>query len=66
MSGAVSLGDEGRKKVLVAYQERKKDELMHPFLGERTTLGLVPFLQANLLARRLRGELDGYPPFVWK
>ena len=66
VSGAVSLGDEGRKKVLVAYQERKKDELMHPFLGERTTLGLVPFLQANLLARRLRGDLDGYPPFVWK
>ncbi len=66
VTGAVSLGDDGRRKVLIAYQERKKHELTHPFLGERTTLGLVPFLQANLLARRLRGDLDGYPPYVWR
>lgn len=66
VGGAVSLTDGGRKAVLVAYQDRKKDELMHPFLEEKTTLGLLPFAQAQLLARRLRGDLDGYPPFVWK
>ena len=65
-NGAVLLTDESRKTVLVAYQERKKDELMHPFLEEKAPLGLVPHLQAQLLARRLRGDLDGYPPFVWK
>lgn len=66
VGGAVSLTDDGRKTVLVAYQDRKKDELTHPFLEEKTTLGLVPFVQAQLVARRLRGDLDGYPPFVWK
>lgn len=66
VSGAVSLTERARKTVLVAYQERKRDELKHPFLGEKTTVGLVPFLQANMLARCLRGDLDAYPPFVWK
>ena len=66
VSGAVSLHDDARKTLLVTYQERKKRELSHPFLGEKTTLGLVPFVQARLLARRLRGELDGYPPFLWR
>lgn len=66
VSGAVALRESGRKTVLVAYQERKKSELTHPFLDEKTTLGLVPFVQAQLLARRLRGDLDGYPPFAWK
>ncbi len=66
VSGAVSLRENARKTVLVTYQERKKRELKHPFLGDQTTLGLVPFVQARLLARRLRDELDGYPPFVWK
>ena len=65
-SGAVSLREDARKTVLAAYQERKRDELTHPFLREKTTLGLVPFVQATLLARRLRGELDGYPPFLWR
>ena len=64
--GAVSLREKPRKAVLVAWQDRKKDELVHPFLKERTTFGLVPFLQAALLARRLRGDLDGYPPFLWR
>jgi CRISPR-associated protein Cas1 len=64
--GAVVLKDDARKAVLVAWQERKKEELRHPFLGEKVTLGLVPHLQAQLLARHLRGDLDGYPPFVWK
>ena len=66
VSGAVTLRENARKTVLVAYQERKKDELMHSFLKEKTTLGLVPFVQAILIARRLRGDLDGYPPFLWR
>ena len=66
VSGAVTLREEARKAVLVAYQERKKDKLTHPFLKEKTTFGLVPFVQAALMARRLRGDLDGYPPFLWR
>ena len=64
--GAVSLTDEGRKAVLIAWQERKKRELRHPFLGETAPMGLVAHLQARLLSRHLRGDLDGYPPFVWR
>ena len=66
VTGAVTMRGDGRKKVLGAYQDRKKDELIHPFLQEKTTIGLVPFVQANLMARHLRGDLDGYPPFVWR
>lgn len=65
-NGAVLLNEQGRKAVLVAYQERKRDELEHPFLEEKATLGLLWHLQARLLARHLRGDLDAYPPFVWK
>lgn len=65
-SGAVLMDDETRKTVLVAYQSRKQEEIMHPFLRERVTVGLLPHLQARLLARHLRGDLDGYPPFLWK
>lgn len=64
--GAVWLSDAGRKTVLTAWQERKKQERQHPFLGEAAPLGLVPFLQAQLLARHLRGDLDAYPPWFWK
>lgn len=64
--GAVLLTNAARKELLVAYQERKKDELTHPFLGEKVTLGLVPHIQAQLLARHLRGDIDGYPAFIWK
>ena len=66
VSGAVSMRDEPRKSILIAYQERKRDEITHPFLGEKTTLGLAPLVQANLMARHLRGDLDGYPPFLWR
>jgi CRISPR-associated protein Cas1 len=52
--------------LLTAYQERKKDEIEHPFLGEKAPLGLLPHLQAMLLARTLRGDLDAYPPLIWK
>ena len=65
-TGAVLLNELGRKTVLVAYQERKADELLHAFIGEKVTLGLLWHLQARLLARCLRGELDGYPPVIWK
>ncbi|WP_084440690.1 CRISPR-associated endonuclease Cas1 [Acetobacter nitrogenifigens] len=64
--GAVSLKDEGRKAVLIAWQERKKRELRYPFLEETLPLGLVSHVQALLLSRHLRGDLDGYPPFIWK
>lgn len=65
-NGAVLLSDDGRKGVLLAYQERKRDELAHPFLQEKMTAGLLWHAQAQLLARHLRGDLDAYPPFIWK
>lgn len=65
-SGAVTMEDDTRKKVLVAYQERKQEETTHPFLGEKMMIGMLFHMQALLLARHLRGDLDGYPPFVWK
>ena len=65
-SGAVEMSDTARKTVLVEWQNRKKDELAHPFLGERVAVGLFPFIQAQLLARHLRGDLDAYPPFIVK
>jgi CRISPR-associated protein Cas1 len=65
-AGGVRLTDAARKEVLVAWQERKRDELRHPFFGETIRLGLLAHLQAQLLARHLRGDLDGYPAFVWK
>ncbi len=65
-NGAVLLNDDARKTVLVAWQERKKKEILHAFINEKTTLGLMPHIQAQLLARHLRGDLDGYPPVIWK
>ncbi len=65
-SGGVIMDDETRKEVLVAYQKRKQEEIQHPFLGEKIAFGLVPHLQAMLLARFIRGDLDGYPSFLWK
>ena len=65
-AGAVLLRDTARKAVLTAWQERKQEEITHPFLGEKTTVGLLVHLQARLLARHLRGDLDAYPPFLWK
>ena len=65
-TGAVLMDDATRKEVLVAYQKRKQEEIQHPFLGEQVEVGLLPFVQAMLLARYLRGDLDGYPPFLWK
>lgn len=65
-SGAVSMSDGARKTLLTAYQKRKQEEIVHPFLGEKVRVGLLPHLQALLLARHIRGDLDSYPPFIWK
>ena len=65
-SGAVLLTDEGRRIFLKAWQEKKHDILTHPYLGEKLPWGLIPYIQAVLLARCLRGDLDAYPPFLWK
>jgi CRISPR-associated exonuclease Cas4 len=60
------LTDDGRKTVLTAWQERKKEERRHLFMEETAPLGLFPYLQAPLLARHLRGDLDAYSPWFWK
>lgn len=65
-SGAVEFTDEGKKKFLSAWQEHKKEQLTHPYLKEKICWGLVPHVQALLLARYLREDIDGYPPFMWK
>ena len=64
--GAVLLNDDGRKLFLNAWQDRKRDAITHPYLQEKIYWGLVPYVQALLLARHLRGDLDGYPTFFWK
>lgn len=65
-SGAVTLTDDARRDVLIAWQERKREIRQHEFIGEKAPLGLVPFLQAQLLARHLRSDLEAYPPWFWK
>ena len=65
-SGAVLLTGDGRKKFLQAWQERKRETITHPYLKEKIAWGLVPYVQALLLARYLRDDLDAYPPFLWK
>ncbi|OJG74011.1 CRISPR-associated endonuclease cas1, subtype I-c/dvulg [Enterococcus quebecensis] len=65
-SGAVILTDDGRRKFFQQWQERKQEQIQHPFLGEKINWGLVPYAQALLLSRFLRDDLDGYPPFLWK
>lgn len=64
--GAVLLNDAGRKIFLKHWQEKKRDEITHPFLKEKMPWGLVPHVQSLLLARCIRGDLDAYPPFLWK
>ena len=65
-NGAVLLTDDGRKAFLTAWQSKKKEEITHPFLKEKLPWGLVPYVQALLLARALRGDLEVYPPLFWK
>ena len=65
-SGAVLLAEEGRRTFLQKWQERKRETITHPFLEEKLPWGLVPYVQSLLLARYLRGDLEEYPPFLWK
>lgn len=65
-NGAVLMDDELRKKVLTEWQNKKKETITHPYLKEKVEWGMVPYVQAMLLARYLRGDLDGYPVFLWK
>jgi CRISP-associated protein Cas1 len=65
-SGAVEMSDDTRKELLMAYQKRKQEEIRHPFLNETMPIGMLLYAQALLLARYLRGDLDAYPPFIWK
>ena len=63
---AVWLSEKGRRTVLTAWRERKREEITHPFFKEKISIGLIPYTQAMLFARVLRGDLDLYPPFVWR
>ena len=65
-NGAVLMDDELRRKVLTEWQNKKKEVITHPYLKEKVEWGMVPYVQAMLLARYLRGDLDGYPVFLWK
>jgi len=65
-NGAVLISPEGRRTILTAWQQRKAEEIYHPIVQEKVTIGILPFLQARLLARHLRGDMDIYPPFLWK
>lgn len=64
--GAVSLQGEARKAVVVAYQERKQEMITHPLLAQPVALGLIPLIQARLMARAIRGEAEGYMPFLMR
>lgn len=66
ISGAVWLNDEGRKKVLTRWQEKKRSDIVHPYLKQKIPLGLLPYVQSNLLAKYVRGEIESYPPFLLK
>ncbi|HNX73720.1 MAG TPA: type I-C CRISPR-associated endonuclease Cas1c [Spirochaetales bacterium] len=65
-NGAVVMDDATRKTVLVEYQNRKQDEIYDPYIEEKIPVGLLYFVQANLMARFIRGDIDGYPPFFWR
>ncbi|WP_195200434.1 type I-C CRISPR-associated endonuclease Cas1c [Faecalispora jeddahensis] len=65
-SGGILLTEDGRKKFLSLWQQKKKEEIVHPFLQEKVEWGLLPYVQAMLLAKYIRGDIDEYPPFVWR
>ena len=65
-AGGVLLSEQGRKVVISEWQKHKKEKITHPFLNEKIEWGLVPHVQAMLLARTIRGDLSEYPPFLWK
>ena len=64
--GAVYLNRSGRTTVLKEWQQRKSENIIHPYLGEKIQFGLIPYTQALLLSRYIRGDIDGYPPFFWR
>ncbi len=64
--GAVTMRDEARKTILIAWQKRKQEEITHPFTGDKMPIGILFHMQALLLARHIRGDLEAYPPFIWK
>ncbi|MFR9193688.1 MAG: type I-C CRISPR-associated endonuclease Cas1c [Anaerovoracaceae bacterium] len=66
ISGAVWLNDDGRKKVLSRWQERKRNDMVHPVLKQKIPIGLLPYVQSNLLAKYVRGDIEEYPPFLQK
>ena len=66
MDPAVYLNEKGRRLVLSQWRSRKQEEILHPFLNEKIKIGLIPYVQAMLFARVLRGDLDRYPPFLWR
>lgn len=65
-NGGILLDDESRKSFITSWQLRKREEIMHPFLQEKIEWGLLPYVQAMLMAKYIRGDIDGYPPFLWK
>ena len=65
-NGAVNLSEEGKRKFFSAWQKKQQEELRHPFIEEKTEWGMIPYVQALLFARYIRGDLDCYPPFMWK
>ncbi len=65
-NGAILMKDDTRRKILTEWQTRKKEMILHPFLKEKVEWGMVPHVQAMLLGRYLRGDLDAYPPLLWK
>ena len=65
-SGAVLLTKDGRKKLLTLWQEKKRTDIVHPYLKQKIKLGLLPFVQSNLLAKHIRGEISEYPPYIQK
>lgn len=64
ISGAIYLSEEGRKKVISRWQEKKRSDLLHPYLQQKIPLGLLPYVQANLLAKFIRGDIDEYPSYL--
>ena len=66
ISGAVWLNDDGRKKVITRWQEKKRTDVVHPYLQQKIPFGLLPYVQSNLLAKYVRGDIETYPPFLQK
>ena len=64
--GAIHLTDKARKEVIMAYQDRKQDEVQHRVVGKKIPMGLIPHIQARLLARHLRGDIPDYLPFLYR